>query len=554
MTDTLLNFAIDRLNAARAFAHTMILVDDEANSDVSRYEKVTSDIQEPERRTKLSTKLKKTDINVSHPLNSNIVVENALELGLVCAIVQPGKRDHVINKVSKAAERADIISLDWRMHSDDGDIAKSIIRKIVQKDSRSGGRLRLIAIYTGVIDQDRICKSILSSIPKIMREQYNIRETDKCIVSDHGLRIVCLQKGGGVRRAKLQTVEEKDLPERLLVEFSNLSTGLLSNVALVTIAAVRNSTHHVLGKFTGTMDGPYFHHRAILENPTNAEDYAVSVVLSELKGAVDKQEIAAAAAGREAIGNRIRNMVGDTSKSKKLFRKDQKDEKEIPIESIVSITCDGWNISSNDKKIEEMSLGRANIRKGFSGLFDKSYQVGRSNMMAFASLTGVQSHSSSYLHGKAPRLNLGSVITADQNKYLLCLQATCDTVRVKDNHQFYFVPLIEEEEMPEHVVPIPIPGNIQKYLGLSVEERAYSKAISLKFSPNSEGEGSTVRATKISGKSGYYFTDVDDKAYEWIANLKQRRALRSTQWVGQEMSRIGFDEFDAFRPETKPKT
>ena len=40
------------------------------------------------------------------------------------------------------------------------------------------------------------------------------------------------------------------------------------------------------------MDGPFFHHRALIESPEDAEEYAVDIILSELKSAVDKHQVA----------------------------------------------------------------------------------------------------------------------------------------------------------------------------------------------------------------------------------------------------------------------
>ena len=84
-------------------------------------------------------------------------------------------------------------------------------------------------------------------------------------------------------------MKEADLPARLQKEFARLAGGLLSNVALATIASIRDATHHVLSKITAPMDGPYFHHRPILPMVGDAEEYSVDVVLSDLKSEVDKQ-------------------------------------------------------------------------------------------------------------------------------------------------------------------------------------------------------------------------------------------------------------------------
>src|SRR6202035_4411620 len=100
-----------------------------------------------------------------------------------------------------------------------------------------------------------------------------------------------------------------DLPDRLQKEFSLLAGGLLSNVALATIASIRDATHHVLAKMAEPMDAPYFHHRAILPMGSDAEEYSVDVVLSDLKSAVDKRGVAQKYAGPDAIAARIREMA-----------------------------------------------------------------------------------------------------------------------------------------------------------------------------------------------------------------------------------------------------
>ena len=553
MTNASGNFSDDRLTAAQAFAHTMIVVDDEAGTFDPRNDLVPTNIQEPSRRKpKPETKSRETEkgYDVSHPLDAKLLVDNALALGLVCAIVQPSKTDHVVKSVSKAAERADIISLDWQMHGNSGDVAKSIINQIIKVDSKNGGRLRLISIYTGVWDRNKILTSILEGIPNRTKTKYNIRIERNSIVSNNGLRIIWLFKGDGVARSgpiAASQVMEKDLPSRLQQEFAELSQGLLSNVALATIASVRNATHHVLGKFTGEMDGPYFHHRAFLPNPIDAEDYAVSVVLSELKSAVSKQEVGAAAAGPLAIEHRISDMIGNDATSRKLHI-NGKDPIEVPTKNIISIAINGWEIAKSTPAIQ--SLGKKNTENGFSGLFADNYKKGRESMMAFASLTGVRSYPASLLQSTLPKLDLGSVIKSPDKQYLLCLQATCDTVRINPEMQFYFVPLTEADEngKPAHVVPVRKVGGTYDYVGLVLEDKAYTKAISLTFSSSGEDHNFTVRASPIQGKPGLHFKDVCDDAYEWIANLKQRRAMRSAQGVGQDMSRIGFDEFEPFRP------
>ncbi|PCJ07939.1 MAG: hypothetical protein COB16_09650 [Rhodobacteraceae bacterium] len=233
-----MDFISDQINAAKLFAQTMIVVDDDTStSGEVRGDDIPANIETPGRGAALGADQDVNPIseNSGDPLDAKALIEQSLELGLICSVLVPSKTDQVVQKVAKAAERADIVSLDWQMHRDDGDLAKKIIKKIVDKDSKSGGRLRLVAIYTGVRDRDRIFTDILTELPETTRQKYGIRIADDCITSNNGLRVVWLLKETNVAidpsLGDFQ-VSEKNLPERLQMEFAKLSQGLLSNVAL----------------------------------------------------------------------------------------------------------------------------------------------------------------------------------------------------------------------------------------------------------------------------------------------------------------------------------
>lgn len=560
MAETANTFDNDRLLAASAFAQTMIVVDDEAGIVSTGGDTAPpSIVKSPSRKDASSNTAKSAQSSKkkkSHPLDQKALVDQALDLGLVCAVVRPEEREGIVGKVSKAAERADIVSLDWEMNGDDGGRARSIIKEIIRRDSNKGGRVRLIAIYTGVSNRKKIYDAILDALSDTTKGDLNIRTDSDHIVSDHGLRIVWLFKGEGrTLRGRLKNfqVKEKDLPKRLQMEFSALSEGLLSNVALATIAAVRDSTHHVLAKFTGVMDGPYFHHRAFLKYPFDAEDYAVSVILSELKSSVDKSEVASSTAGKASIANRIRHLASNGAELKLHYsdKKGDAHDSQLTEDQVIALIANGW--AGVDQAQAPKPLGKKNVLANCSSVFENSIDGGRNAMLAFASLTGTRSHPGSYLHGKMPQLVLGSVIHSVESGYLLCLQASCDVVRITDDHEFYFVRLEEEDEKPDHVVPIIDDEGSLGFKGLNVVESAYTKAVSLTFSPSGTDADATVRAQTTPGRKGYFFEDVKGQRFTWMANLKERRAMRSAQWVGNEMGRIGFDEFEPFRPDPKPE-
>jgi hypothetical protein len=192
-------------------------------------------------------------------------------------------------------------------------------------------------------------------------------------------------------------------------------------------------------------------------------------------------------------------------------------------------------------------------KKGFpaeiSTFFSSDRPTARAEMREFAALTGVKGHPGShqYADGKRfPKLGLGTVLQDSNGNYLLCLQASCDSVRIKVPRAFLFVPLeVATAEKPDHVVPIKRRGQPPEYIGLLMNKRSYADTVAFKF--EADTKTLTVTAQRIRRRSGLFFRTEDGHVFRWIADLKQRRALRTTQQLGQDLARLGFDEFEPFR-------
>ncbi len=559
MADDTRTFKKLRHEAAREFAQTMIVIDDEASQGLEAPSaQPAGTLRRPDRRTRsaatadTSVKPAGTEKSGSHRLNAKSLIDKAMELGLICSVLRPKEEENFSDRVVKAAQVADIVCLDWEIYKDSGEAASGIVRDILREDARQNGRLRLIAIYTGDSTNNKILDKILRTIPKKMRDVHEFQKDSLTIESKKGVRIVCLFKTHGIQLLpprNVNQVSEDQLPERLQTEFSHLSEGLLSNVALATIASIRSSTHHVLSKFSGQMDGPFFHHRALIESPDDAEEYAVDIVLSELKGAIDKRQVAARQAGTQAIETRIREIAG-SAETLTLCGSKTEDSHSLGLETIVKIVTDGLDCGLK----QAPNPPKKNMAKeNFSSLFSKSQQTARDLMHQFAAITGVRAHPGSYLYQSdqsVPRLGLGTIIQEQGGTYLLCLQASCDSVRIEEKGNFLFVPLDEEDSKkkdfkPEHVVPISSGANQIEYVGLSTSEKSYRVVRSIEFSACQETK--TVNARRIRDRSSFHFKDTDGKSYRWIADLKRRRALRTVQRLGQNMGRLGFDEFEPYR-------
>jgi hypothetical protein len=547
------NFSRQRLEATREFAHTMILVDDEAWKPFPRRVIPRAGLRAPRRGHHIATTndAQQELFLIRHALNTEELVDAAMGLGLICAVIKPPKGRSFKAQIGSAAQRADIVCVDWELYSDSGNSATNIITEIVRLDEKRNGRLRLIAIYTGDTNNNQILEKVFDAFPQSFRTKYQLKRDAVRIESNHGLRIVCLFKAHGVQLAdarKDRQVKESDLPERLQTEFSLLAGGLLSNLALATIASIRDLTHHVLAKMEESMDAPYFHHRALLPMVGDAEEYGVEVVLSDLKSAVDKQGVAQRYAGPETIAARVREMAKGAGNLRLWYETNGAlTDFAISVDDAIKLITDG-NRSTHAKIAGGQKPSLRIFAREMSSLFTTDLYAARTAMRQFAALTGVREHPGSYLYksgAKRPELGLGSIVKNSKGAYCLCLQASCDSVRLKKKAAFLFVPLQITDDRPDHVVPALRKGGKIDFIGLSAPGTAYAELLSVRFDPDVKTQ--TVLARKLSRRRGLFFKSSNGETYRWVADLKQRRALRTAQKLGQTMGRLGFDEFEPFR-------
>ena len=567
--------------AARSFARTMIIVDDEAdyNGIVER----PNILKKPSRTTLTKSRQDnsagKTPLEPHtnrHVLDAKAIIDRAMDLGLICSMMRPAKNeDGFEDRVVKASEHADIVCLDWEINNDGGDVASRIISHILENDDKLNGRVRCIAIYTGDTDNNKILDKILSNIPQHIQEKQEMkgaRKTNLEISGKYGVRIVCLFKSHGIQLEddrKVNQITESELPKRLQDEFSKLSEGVLSNVALATIASIREITHQILARFPGDLDGPWFHHRATITNPEEAEEYAINVVLSEIKGAIDIRAVGKKHAGGTAIEARIQEIANGHSsdpQSQTLRCETNSVNYDLALKDVIKFVKSGLreeNIMLPDGRSLPKKKIKGVIKPHFSSLFYRDWRQARKKMDRFASLTGVRSHPGSYpgsylsIPQWVPMLGFGTIIKPSQapenEQYLLCLQASCDTVRVGVNEgKFIFVPLERVSEdchtNHDHVVPVPDEQGSYDHIGLKVHKMSYRAMFTITFPPSDMGVVE-AEARSICGESSkeFIFSDSNKQEYRWIADIKRRRALRTAQDLGRKLGRLGFDEFEPYR-------
>ena len=553
------DFSQQRLAVAKRFAQTMIVVDDEASLEPIP-EQVPNYVDHPGRGHQVAAAGDEAALNgqnITHALDAKSLVDKAMEIGLICSVLQHREgetSEQLKTRVLKAATRVDIVCLDWRIHGEQGKTACLLIKEIVQQDQKQNGRLRLIAIYTGEQARNKILKEVKKSFARTAQSRMKLKvsEDGREICSAVGLKIVCLFKSHGTQLTGDlgdDQISESELPNRLLQEFSNLSEGLLSNVALGTIAKIRDVTHKVVNSFSGDMDGPYFSHRATIRVPEEAEEYAVNIVLSKLSSAIKIQNIGREIAGRTAVESRVKLIAGGHENLEFQYKKkDNTICEKIPIDDVTQMILNGYKCRFNSINFRQTPR-KDDFKRNFTSLFANS--LDESDMLAkrFAVLTSIRSHLGDYegtLQTSRPELGLGAIVKDPKKKYWLCLQASCDSVGLDsdETHAFLFVQL-EEEDQSGHIVPFQTATNETRFISLKVPDKGYTQVKSLEFRADSETK--TVLAERDERNGSFYFRSAESWKFTWIAQMKQRRALRIAEDIGRQMTRIGFDEFESFR-------
>ena len=394
-------------------------------------------------------------------LDAEEVVRGFAKLGLMCAPLVPdtdgaGGKSSFVSDICEAAERADILVLDWWMSGnrnwDKSQLAEKLIRNIVERDQAAGGRLRLVAIYTGEPDTIRI----LDKLKSLIRQRYRgfdllpaevAGEPNVVWLSKGPFRLVVIPKNPGATVGC--PVAESELADRLVQEYSELTRGLLRNVAFCGLAALRERAHQLLATFDNDIDPAFLIHRGLLPNPQDAESHIIEIMGSEVLALLEEQG-AGTEAGSEAIDGWLRHYgpdgFGDVDGLSKWG------QSKVAAWSRVltgGVSHKGRPTGVSGKDVDDLvevlrSEGTQALVPRQSNLCENDYrELARQANFRFASLMKMRS----VYTGDHPHLTLGTVLFRRRDdKYFICIQPKCDAVRLKDSTPF---PLLSLERVNE---------------------------------------------------------------------------------------------------------
>ncbi|MFA4846332.1 MAG: response regulator receiver domain, partial [Patescibacteria group bacterium] len=363
----------------------------------------------------------------SHKLDAKALIDGFADRGLVCSVLRPKYQEQFQARTIKTAQRADILVLDWQIQGTLGENVSGFVSTIL---GDSTDRIRLIAIYTA-----ESLSHVRDDLAEVVQSVGSCVEEDAGYVLIQGATRICIfAKEGCIAAPTQQIVTVQQLPDRLISEFTKATMGLLSNVALKSLAAVRKNTHRILGRFHRGLDAPYLTHRMLLQIPQDAEEFLAYLAGEELQAIIEESNVCNAV-NIEAIRHWLewkKPIAGYYT-----FR-DGNNVQNWSIDQIVDMLEQG--IANIDKEVLRSSYG---LSKGkdhhhklpLTATFDNAPSLDED----FAHLTVLRS----VYYDQAPTLTLGTLLemVGDNPSYLVCIQPRCDCVRIGDDRAFPFLPL-----------------------------------------------------------------------------------------------------------------
>ena len=495
---------------ARRFLQTAVVVDDEAYMTVSVKDVPKADVVPPGRHTHASSQEDRSPVGrrVEHTLDARSIMDSFADLGVICGVVGP------CESAMEMMRQADIVVLDWLLREGDPQYALNLLGDLLTREMDRNS-LRLVAIYTGEARLEEIHADIFTQLTKAGLDPVE-NESKTVIPYRHG-RVVIYAKSDVnlVESLKERSVEEGDLPEQLVEDFSAMTEGLLPSIALASLTAVREGAHMVLDQFCADLDPAFLAHRACLSNPEDAERQIVNHVAEELRGLMDNAVAAQSPAGTGAVEDWIRRKNGRAARF--VFG-----DRNLDLEQTITLAKEGLEASAlKNKAFDDLSAGFA--RGDVVDLDERLAWI-----MSFRTV----------FNAPPPTLRLGSVVTeiVDGNeKHLICMRPRCDCVRLDKETSFFFLPLVEPGNVKEQLV-VRI-GNEFKRLGVGRDPAGW---VLRQFNPSEDNRA--VTAIKETSGGAFVFTDTREKRYTWQGELKDEYAQRIAHSFTTTLSRVAVAE------------
>ena len=540
----------DRLSrrVASKFLSTVVVVDDQAVLARSSATEQPRRLHSPGRQageTKTSSQPSTSGLDAAHRLDAKRLIDRFAERGVLCAVLRPQEQelDSLDRVLSRLAAVSDVVILDWVLHEfKQGQKAIEIIKELLKSSGPDRGRARLIIVYSGENDLDQIAQNVRVALK--LPEDNNL---DDPYTIERGAARICIYAKEQSRVSvgnRARRIDIDKLPEVVINEFANMTRGLVSNVALLSLAALRANTHQILKRFHNEVDAPFVTHRTLLA-PEEASDHLVPLIVSEIQAVLEDTQVSA-----------IANHKGVAQWLAYQFRRGLKPPDGVPekefrqglaflLEHGTGNTALNELFSSHERfaKVCLKSKNKAvsSVRDHLTGLVTVERDRAEVSDNELAALMSVRSRYAS----PAPRLTLGSIVLETRRRrseYLLCVQPRCDSVRLYCERAFPFLPMQRVDDDKECDLII---AEKEGMVRLRLQDRPFEVRM-IRFGPTKPADGQVLARR---AKSGRFFKAASrtQTTYRWIGDLKPEHAQRVANDHAYKLSRVGLTESEWLR-------
>jgi hypothetical protein len=496
---------------------------------------------------------KESLVDKAHELNAKRLIEDFAVKGIACAVIRPKdvEVESLSDKVYPLAGNCDIVMFDWVLcGATDGGKVKELISEITKRSSSDNEkRLRLIVVYTG---QEELA-AITSEIKTVLEETGQLEVTNK---NDYTLeagpvRIAVYAKGYvpvSEEHAELaaRVVPIEQMPDKLIAEFTDMAMGLVSNVAIGSMAALRSNTHRILTKFHPGIDAPFLAHRAMLPHPDDANDLLVYLIGAELTAVLEGHELGKIA-DRDNDIDIIRAWVEmneaemEGTSERGFAKKFSIGNTSDFIKSLCELLRCGF--SGDALPVQFLSMKDAPQKGKLTKKLSRSQTPDAALEHEFAALTTLKSDYRTTF--RPPALLPGTVLKAlppvgdatQKSRYWVCIQPACDCVRLEEPRLFPFLELARDDGNFNLVLP-----DNNDFVRVRVVYKPHQLQ-SVHFAPT---EGSNM-VRGVRSDEGIHFAATDTSRFLWIAELKFEQAQRIINKYSSIQSRVGLDESEWLR-------
>jgi hypothetical protein len=382
-----------------------------------------------------------------------------------------------------------------------------------------------VAVYTGELNLNTVADKIRQRLTSKFGDIES--EGDFTFIRE-AVRIVVLAKKTVMGRstdAKKQETDFADLADRTIAEFTEMTAGIVSNFALDSMARLRKATHSILDRFSPSLDSAFLLHRCLIAPPQEADEHLAPIVAAELQAIIED--------GAQPVSTQL---ITDWL------------EQRPDTHSIY-----GFATPAEEKQflLKLCDVGHKHALSGtiptqlehFKNLVPKTVLNDLISLIAGAETEASNENLAMLMAVKAryssepPYLTLGSIVAqvkGSQVVYWLCLQPSCDCVRLDRSRNFPMLKLTQATDRFGLVIK-----HDDKFIFLKVDPKPF-KVTSIEFK-----EDKTKKCILSERRSdGTFWFKSKDSSFEcrWLADLKFEQAHRAVQTLSTQNSRVGLTE------------